>query len=202
VIMSTGTATLDEVQDSVEAFYETGNKQLILLQCTASYPAPLDSINVRAIQTLKTEFDLPTGLSDHSRDPIIAPITAVACGANIIEKHFTLSNRLPGPDHKYAVEPKELADMVRCIHEAEIALGSGKKVMQPIEEELCRFARRSIFAIQNIKTGEIFTLENIAVLRNGNIEPGLPPSLYEQILGKEATHDINIEQGIREGDFR
>jgi len=202
VIMSTGTASLNEVRDSVKAFYETGNEQLILLQCTASYPAPLESINISAINTLKDEFGLPVGISDHSRDPVVVPIAAVACGANVIEKHFTLSNRLPGPDHKYAIEPKELVNLVRCVREAEMALGTGDKVRQPVEEELYRFARRSIFAVRDIRVGETFTKENIAVLRNGKLEPGLPPSLYEQILGKQATHDIHAEQSIREGDLQ
>ena len=108
VIMSTGTATLDEVAASVAVFERTGNAALALLQCTAAYPAPLAAVNVKAIDALAQRFQVPVGLSDYSRDPVVAPLVAVGRGAAILEKHFTLDNRLPGPDHQFAVEPDEL----------------------------------------------------------------------------------------------
>lgn len=201
VIMSTGTANLAEVRESVQHFMETGNENLILMQCTAAYPAPIESLNVRALSTLKKAFGLPSGLSDHSRDPIIGPLAAVGQGANIIEKHFTLSNDLPGPDHRFAVEPEELARMVEKIRQMEKALGTGIKETDPVEEELKRFARRSIFAMKKIQKGELFTRENIAVLRCGNLEPGLEPRFFGIVLGTRARRDIAAEEPILEQDY-
>ena len=200
VIVSTGTADLDEVTRSVEAFRATGNDDLVLLQCTAAYPAPVASLNVRAIATLKDAFGLPAGLSDHSRDPFVAPVAAVALGANALEKHYTLSNSLPGPDHRFAVEPDELAALVRAVRAAEAALGSGEKVADPVEHELRRFARRSIFAVQDIRAGETFTTDNVGILRNGSLEPGLEPVRLGDVLARRARHDIAAETGIREAD--
>ena len=201
VIISTGTASLDEVTATVEEFRRTGNRDLILMQCTGAYPAPLESLNVRAVSTMKTAFGVPVGFSDHSRDPLIGPLAAVAVGANLIEKHFTLSNELPGPDHRFALEPSELRLMIQKVREVENALGSGEKIIQPVEAELRGFARRSIFAIKDIAEGEAFTRENIAILRCGNLPPGLEPECFEEILGKHAQHNISAEQAIRERDY-
>lgn len=200
IILSTGTADLDEVRKAIEWCYEENNEQVVLLQCTASYPAPLNSLNIRAMVTMRERFGVPTGLSDHSRDPMIGPMTAVALGASVIEKHFTLSNRLPGPDHTYAVEPKELAEMVAAIRKVEQALGDGIKVRHPVEHELHGFARRSIYSIQPIKKGERFTTANVAVLRRGKLPPGLDPEHWMRVLGREAAQDIKEGNPIREGD--
>src|SRR5687767_268242 len=127
LIISTGTADLDEVRETVEAVRAAGNDQLIMLQCTASYPAPLESLNLRAMTTMREELDVLVGLSDHSREPLIGPVAAVALGAAVIEKHFTFSNELPGPDHRFAIEPDELRAMVRSIRECQAALGDGQK---------------------------------------------------------------------------
>lgn len=201
VIISTGAADLDEVAETVEEFRRTGNENLILMQCTAAYPASLESLNVRAVATMKSRFGVPVGLSDHSRDPLVGPLAAVAVGANLIEKHFTFSNELPGPDHRFAVEPRELQLMVRKIREVEKALGDGEKAPHPSEAELRRFARRSIFAVRDIKAGEVFTPENIAVLRCGNLTPGLDPKHFPEVLGKRARQDIPAERAIREEDY-
>ena len=190
VIISTGTANLEEVDETVEAFYETGNRDLMLMQCTASYPAPLESLNLRAIATMKNAFGVPVGLSDHSRDPLAGPMASVALGGNLVEKHFTLSNRLPGPDHSFAIEPEELRSMVQKMREVERTLGSGEKAVQSVEAELREFARRSIFATQDIAVGDIFSQENVAVLRRGKLAPGLEPKYYEAVLwqGHAAPH--------------
>jgi len=201
VIMSTGTADLEEVGKSVRQFMETGNRDLILMQCTAAYPAPIESLNVRALSTLKKAFGIPSGLSDHSRDPIIGPLAAVGQGAHVIEKHFTLSNDLPGPDHRFAVEPEELGLMIRKVREMEKALGTGNKETDPVEEELRRFARRSIFATKDIPKGGLFTRQNIAVLRCGNLTPGLEPSFFDTVLGMRARRDIAEEEPILEQDY-
>jgi len=201
VIISTGAANLDEVAETVQEFRRTGNDGLILMQCTAAYPAPLESLNVRAVATMKSIFGVPVGLSDHSRDPLVAPLAAVAVGANLIEKHFTLSNQLLGPDHRFALEPAELHVMVQKLREAEKVLGNGKKVVHPVEAELREFARRSIFAVRDIAPGEEITRENVSVLRCGNLKPGLEPKQLQDILGKRARRKIAAESAIQREDF-
>lgn len=201
VIISTGTANLEEVDETVAAFSGTGNRDLMLMQCTASYPAPVGSLNLRAIATMKEAFGVPVGLSDHSRDPLIGPLAAVAIGANLVEKHFTLSNRLPGPDHSFAVEPAELALMVKRIREVEQALGSGIKEVQPDEGVLRAFARRSIFAIREITAGETLSPDNVAVLRCGEKSPGLEPKYYQELQGKTAKKNLPDGSVIRREDY-
>lgn len=201
LIISTGTAHLAEVAETVEEVRAAGSAELALMQCTGAYPAPLESLNVRAIATMKSAFGVPVGLSDHSRDPLVGPLLAVAVGANLLEKHFTLSNELPGPDHRFAAEPNELCEMVRKVREAEKALGSGEKVVDSSEEELRSFARRSVFSLREIAAGEEFTAGNIAVLRCGNLPAGVEPRRFGEILGRHAGRDIPAEQAIREGDY-
>jgi sialic acid synthase SpsE len=201
VIVSTGTANLDEVAETVSEFRQTGNDQLILMQCTAAYPAPVESLNIRAVAAMKSAFRVPVGLSDHSSDPLVGPLTAVAFGANLIEKHFTLSKELPGPDHRFALEPDELQLMIAKVREAEDALGHGQKVMHPIEGELREFARRSIFAVRDITCGEILTDENIAILRCGKLKGCLEPKRFPELLGKSAQRNISAETAIRKEDY-
>ena len=201
VLMSTGTASLDEVAESVDAFRSAGGTSLGLFQCTAAYPAPLDSINLRAMRTMEDRFGVPAGLSDHSRDPLIAPIAAVALGAAFIEKHFTLSNDLPGPDHRYAIEPGELEAMVAAIRNTELALGTGRKDVQPVEGELRAFARRSIFTMREIAEGETFTADNIAVLRCGQNAAGLPPRAFDDVVGRKAARALDAGCAINAGDY-
>lgn len=190
VIVSTGAANLDEVNETVEIFLQTGNDSLILMQCTASYPAPLEALNVRAVATMKQAFAVPVGLSDHSRDPLVGPLAAVAVGANLIEKHLTLSNRLPGPDHRFALEPAELRLLIEKVREAEKALGSGEKTVHPVEVELRGFARRSIIAVRDIPAGGQLSPENVAVLRCGKLPAGLPPCDYPELLGRQVARPI------------
>jgi N-acetylneuraminate synthase len=200
IILSTGTADLNEVGQAVKWCQAEGNDQVILLQCIASYPAPLSSLNVRALVTMREAFGVPTGLSDHSRDPLIGPMAAAALGANVIEKHFTLSNRLPGPDHAYAVEPEELATMVTAVRNVEAALGSGKKVRHHVEDELHAFARRSIFTTKDIRAGELISEKNVAVLRCGKLGFGLPPQEFSTLLGKKALRDLPKGAALRNDD--
>jgi N-acetylneuraminate synthase len=201
VIVSTGTADLDEVAAMVDAFRATGNRELGLMQCTAAYPAPLESVNVRAVAVLRDAFDVPVGLSDHSRHPTIAPLAAVALGSSMIEKHYTLSNELPGPDHRFALEPAELRQMVEGIRLTEQVLGTGEKVVQPVEQELRSFARRSVFTLREIQPGEVFSDANIAVLRCGNLLAGLQPSKLPEILGKRARRTITAETALQADDY-
>ncbi len=201
VIVSTGAATLEEVAETVDAVRSARHHGLILMQCTAAYPAPLESLNVRTIPAMKAAFEVPVGLSDHSREPLVGPLAAVAVGANLIEKHFTLSNELPGVDHRFAVEPAELRLMVQKIRETERALGDGRKVVHPVEEELRLFARRSIFAVREIARGDALTRDNIAVLRCGKLPAGLPPKQFDEILGRRARRDIPQERAITSDDY-
>jgi N-acetylneuraminate synthase len=201
MIVSTGTAAMDEIATTVEAAHAAGARGLALLQCTAAYPAPLESLNIRALPTMAARFHVPVGLSDHSRDPIVAPIAAVACGASIVEKHFTLSNTLAGPDHRFAVEPPELRLMVERIRQAELVLGTGEKEPNPVEDELRAFARRSIFATRAIAAGEVLSVDNIAVLRCGKRPAGLPPARFAQVLGRRATRDITVDASVQADDL-
>jgi len=202
MIVSTGAAVLDEVLRSVEIIRAEGNEQIVLLQCTAKYPTPLDAVNARALVSLRDATGLPTGLSDHSRDPVLAPVVAVALGACVIEKHFTLSNLLPGPDHAFAVEPVEPRTLVQRVRDAEQALGHGRKETLPEEEELRAFARRSIFAARDIRPGEPLTRENVAVLRCGKLGFGLPPEALESVMGRTTARAIGAEALIRLEDLR
>lgn len=200
VIMSTGAANLSEVGESVDAFREAEGASLVLMQCTAAYPAPMEALDLRSIVTMARAFDVPVGLSDHSRDAVLAPIAAVALGASIIEKHFTLSNDLPGPDHRFAVEPHELEALVKAVRLTEAALGTGAKVVHPAEEELRAFARRSIFAVRDIAAGETFTHQNIAVLRCGKNPRGLEPSQFDAVLSRKAIRPIASGTPIHHAD--
>lgn len=199
-IMSTGTASLSEVGEAVQAFRDTGNDQLILMQCTARYPVPPHALNLLTIPLMRSTFDVPVGLSDHSRGALIGPVAAVALGAAVIEKHFTLSNRLPGPDHVYALEPPELAQMIAAVREAETVLGSGVKEPLPDEMELRSFARRSVFSTRPIAAGERLTADNIAVLRCGKLGYGMHPREYPSLLGRTARRAIEPEALIRTED--
>ncbi|MSQ82853.1 MAG: GNAT family N-acetyltransferase [Myxococcales bacterium] len=189
VLQSTGAADLDEVGQAVaavRAVCPTGELPLVLLQCTAAYPAPVSTAHVRAMVTLREVFGLWTGLSDHTAEPATAAAAAVALGAVCIEKHYTLSKRLPGPDHKFALEPNQLAHMVRCIRQTEAALGSGSKMHDPVEAELRHFARRSVFTTAAVAQGEPFTTANTAVLRRGKLAVGLDPVHYPKVIGRSA----------------
>ncbi len=200
VIMSTGAATMAEIDEAVAVLKEAGCDALVLLQCTAAYPAPPSSINAAAIPALRERFGVQAGLSDHSRDPVAAPMTAAALGAAVIEKHYTLSNRLPGPDHAFAVEPRELGRLVRRVREVEAILGSGLKEVHAVEEELRHFARRSLFTTAAIKAGERLTRENIDVLRRGKQAEGLDPSWLDRVLGATAARDLGPNQPLQAAD--
>lgn len=190
VIMSTGAHQLSEVAEAVEVLRGAGCQALVLLQCTAAYPAPPASINARAVATLREQFGVPSGLSDHSRDPVVAPMAATAMGAVVIEKHFTLSNLLPGPDHAFAVEPRELARLVQRVRDMEAVLGTGRKEVGDVEQELRDFATRSVFTKRDIAAGETFSRDNLDVLRRGKLAWGLAPSAFESVLGRTADRDL------------
>jgi sialic acid synthase SpsE len=200
LIVSTGAGTTEVVEQALAAARDAGAEEIVLLQCTAAYPARLEALNVAALAELRERFDVLVGLSDHSTDPVIAPVLAVGLGASVIEKHFTLDRELPGPDHRFALEPDGLKQMVDAIRRAEIARGSGRKEVHPDEEELRAFARRSIFALRDIAAGEEFDTACVAVLRRGKRGEGLPPSEYSRLLGRRASRAIAAHEPITAAD--
>lgn len=200
--LSTGAATADDIAWAVERFHGQGGRDLCLLQCTAKYPAPLSSIDVTVIDWLRQHFGVAAGLSDHSRDPVIAPVAAVIRGARCVEKHFTLHNALPGPDHPFALTADELTLMVAKIRDAEQVLGDGIKHIRAEERELAAFARRGIQAIRAISAGEVLAEGvNIAILRPGQQSLGIHPRFIEAMEGRPATRAIAIGEGLRPGDW-
>ncbi|MUV85129.1 shikimate dehydrogenase [Natronomonas sp. CBA1123] len=200
IIMSTGAHEFGEVRESVDVLEEAGADDLALLQCVAAYPTPLSEINVQVVRTLQEEFGYPSGLSDHTLDPVTAPSTAVALGASIVEKHFTLDKSMEGPDHEFALEPDQLDRMVTAIRKTVTALGTGEKRVLDVEEELYEKARRAIHAATDIEKGETLTEDHLKILRPGERETGLPPKFYEELLGATTVRKITKGKGIQWSD--
>lgn len=187
IILSTGMASVAEIYEAVQAIHNVGNNQIALLKCTSAYPALPEEMNLRTIPHLSELFDVPVGLSDHTLG-IAVPVAAVSLGACIIEKHFTLSRKNPGPDSAFSLEPQEFSAMVESIHQVEKALG---KISYAIteRENASKIFRRSLFAVKDIKKGDVLTPENVRSIRPGY---GLPPKYLAVILGKTANKDIAI----------
>ena len=192
VILSTGMCELSEVEEAVAVLRENGAGVLTLLHCTTEYPAPIQDVNLKAMKTLAEHFGTAVGYSDHT-EGIEVPVAAVAMGATVIEKHFTLDKNMDGPDHKASLEPKELAEMVRAIRKIEQALGSDKKQVTEREKANRKVARKSIVAARDIKAGEVFTEENLTVKRPGD---GISPMKWTEILGRKAIRDFKKEERI------
>ena len=185
IIMSTGMATLAEIDDAIQAARKAGATQIALLKCTSAYPAPPEEMNLRTVPHLAEAFHVPVGLSDHSLG-IAVPVAAVALGACIVEKHFTLSRDDPGPDSAFSLEPHEFKEMVDAIRVAEEALGE-VSYDEGEKEANSRVFRRSLFVIKDMKAGEVFTDENVRSIRPGY---GLPPKFLKEVLRRCATRDI------------
>jgi len=193
MIISTGMANLSEIEDAINAMRSVGNEDIILLHCNSLYPTPVQIVNLRAMETMRTAFKVPVGFSDHTLG-IHIPIAAVAMGACVIEKHFTLDRNLPGPDHSFAIEPDELKEMVRCIREVEKAKGSGIKEKSNLEsEEMYIKARRSIHAKVDIPKGTKITRDMLIIKRPGY---GIKPKFIDIIVGREAKKDIKEDEWI------
>jgi pseudaminic acid synthase len=185
IIMSTGMASLEEINEAVEAIYATGNRQLALMKCSSAYPAKSEEMNLSTIADMKRRFDIPIGLSDHSMGAFSAA-TAVALGANIIEKHFCISRTIKNPDSSFSMEPDEFKDMVNQVREVEKALGKVTYGVSKQEETNACF-RRSLFVVEDIAAGEEITSQNIRSIRPAY---GLKPKHYKEVLGKHAVHDL------------
>jgi N-acetylneuraminate synthase len=203
IVFSTGAATdLDEVKATVQAIRAEGNDQIVALQCTAKYPAPADAMNLRALATMRRELGVHTGLSDHSREPLTAAVAATALGAVMIEKHYTISRRLPGPDHSFAIEPGELAAMVEAVRGASSMLGSSLKRRHPAENELVNY-RRALYTVKDVKKGDPFVAASIAILRKPGVPtPGLPPDDIGRVLGCRAHRDVPAFTLLEEADIQ
>ena len=187
VILSTGMASIGEVEQAVNVFRAAGNQNLALLHCVSNYPADPADCNLRAMRTLELAFGVPVGFSDHTAGIEVA-LGAVALGACIIEQHFTLDRNLPGPDHQASLEPDELAALVRGIRKVESALGDGCKTRQASEENTAAVARKSLIARRDIQAGKALALEDVSVMRPGT---GLPPSLLPSLIGRTAKTGIS-----------
>lgn len=188
LILSTGLATEEEIAEAVAAARKAGASEIALLKCTSAYPAPPEEMNLRSIPYLVEKFGVPVGLSDHTLG-IAVPVAAVALGACIVEKHFTLSRNIPGPDSAFSLEPDEFRAMVEAIRTAEKALGQPRYGGNP-RENASRVFRRSLFVVKDVKTGDAFTPENVRSIRPGH---GLAPKYLSSVIGKRAT--LNVAAG-------
>ncbi len=191
LILSTGMASMAEIEEAMMAARSVGNNQLIVLQCASLYPSPPEIMNLRAIPTMRAAFGVPTGLSDHTLG-IHVSVSSVAVGAALIEKHFTLDRNLDGPDHPFAIEPDELSDLVKQVRDVEAAMGDGiKRGPSAAEaEEMYSKARRSVVAAEPIPAGTVVERHQLTVKRPGH---GIKPKLIEAIVGRTAAVDIEYD---------
>ena len=194
VILSTGMATFVEIENAIEALEHAGTPRdsITVLHCTTSYPAPLVDVNLKAMQKIGEKFNVAVGYSDHTTG-LETAIAAVALGAKVIEKHFTLDRKLPGPDHKASLEPEELKQMISFIRNIEILLGDGEKKLMPSEVGNLDIARKSIVASKAILKDEIFSENNITTKRPGN---GISPMQWDSIIGSRAKRDYDLDELI------
>lgn len=184
LIISTGMSTLKDIEDCLNLIIDSGTEKnkITLLHCTTEYPAPFTDVNLKAMLTLKENFDVSVGYSDHTKGIEVA-IAAAALGASVIEKHFTLDKNMKGPDHTASLEPGELQEMIKAIRNIDLSLGDGIKHITSSEEKNSVIARKSILAAHDIAEGEIFSEENLAVKRPGS---GINPMRWNEVIGKKA----------------
>lgn len=192
VILSTGMADLEEVKDAILVFKENGIHNITVLHCNTEYPTPYEDVNLNAMMTLKEECKLAVGYSDHTLG-IEIPVAAVALGAEVIEKHFTLDKTLEGPDHQASLEPEELIKMVQAIRRIEVAMGDGVKKPSKSELKNKNIARRSIVAKKDIEAGEVLSADNLTTKRPGN---GISPMRWDDILGSIAKRKFQKDEKI------
>ena len=195
IILSTGMSKLQEIRDAVEILVSSGTKKkdITVLHCTSEYPAPIDEINLNAMQTIRDSLKIKVGYSDHSLG-FVVPIAAVALGAAVIEKHFTLDRSMSGPDHKASIEPNELREMVKSIRIVEKILGNGIKRPLSSEKKNIQIVRKSIVAKNQIKKGDKFTVDNLTVKRPGN---GICPMKWNEVIGQVSPKKFDTDELIR-----
>lgn len=194
IIISTGMAEMQEINDAIEVVVEAGTKpnNITVLHCNTEYPTPMKDVNLTAMNTINKEFQIPVGYSDHTLG-IEIPIAAVALGAIVIEKHFTLDKEMEGPDHKASLEPHELKEMVSAIRNIEVAMGNGIKVPSPSELKNKPIARKSIVASTTIKQGEVFSEKNLTVKRPGT---GISPMKWDEVIGTTSSKNYSSDDLI------
>lgn len=197
IILSTGMANLLEINESINWLVSSGCEKISLMQCTSSYPTEIKDCNLMVIKTLRENFDVPIGFSDHTIDSI-SSITAVGVGAVLIEKHITLDHNLDGPDHSMSMEPKEFQQFVQNIRNAEKSLGSGIKETLPCEENVKKLARKSIVALSDIPKGTSLNFQNVGIKRPGT---GIPPKFIENIIGRKINRSIKEDSIINWDDI-
>lgn len=192
IILSTGMANLSEIEDALEVLQKHGAKDITVLHCNTEYPTPMEDVNLSAMLTIRDAFKVPVGYSDHT-EGVEIPIAAVAIGAKVIEKHFTLDKLMEGPDHRASLEPKELQAMVAAIRNIEQAMGNGKKTPSDSEKKNKAVVRKSIVAARNIREGELLTEENLTVKRPAG---GLSPMRWREVLSQVAKRDFLEDEMI------
>jgi N,N'-diacetyllegionaminate synthase len=194
IIISTGMADMNEIEAAINAVVTAGTSpdKITVLHCNTEYPTPMRDVNLNAMNSIKNKFNVPVGYSDHTLG-IEIPIAAVAMGAEVIEKHFTLDNTMDGPDHKASLEPQELKAMVSAIRNIEKAMGDGVKAPSPSEAKNKPIARKSIVANKDILNGEIFTKKNLTIKRPGT---GISPMKWDEVIGSAATKDYKADDLI------
>jgi sialic acid synthase SpsE len=197
VILSTGMSELSELIEAVSVLNTAGCENPVLLHCVSNYPADAAEVNLRAMQTMRSAFDVPVGFSDHTEGIDVA-LAAVALGACVIEKHFTLDRTLPGPDHRASLEPAELRELVRSIRRVETALGNGRKVPSASELETAKVARRSLVAARDIPAGVTLERSMVVMRRPGT---GMSPGMLETLLNRRAVREIAAGTLLDEGMF-
>lgn len=202
ILLSTGACTETEVAETVGLLADLSIKDLVLLQCTACYPAPLSELSLRAVPYMHQRFGVPAGLSDHSAEPTAAPCAALAAGACVIEKHFTYDKTAKGPDHKFALNPAELKAMIRAIRETECILGRFEKTVAPCEQELRSFTMPALFARSAIAQGELFTDRNVIALRRGNTDAELEAKHLPTLQNKAAQKSYQAQEPISKGELQ
>ena len=195
IILSTGMSNIPEIESAIKALEQAGTprSKITVLHCTTEYPTPMCDVNLRAMQSIQTELSVAIGYSDHTLGIEVA-VAAVAMGATVIEKHFTLDRTLPGPDHKASLEPAELKTMVSSIRNIELALGDGVKQLAPSEAKNILIARKSIVASKDIRIGERFSAENLATKRPGT---GISPMRWDEVIGLTANRNYASDELIQ-----
>ena len=197
MLISTGMSTLAEAKEAIAVIKKAGNNKIIVFHCTTEYPCPLNEVNLRILKTFMGGLDAVVGYSDHTTG-MQASLMAVTLGANIIEKHFTLDKNMEGPDHKASMEPVEFKQMVAQLKNVEMILGSEIKKPSVSEKKYIGIARKSLVTARDIKKGEKFTRENLAIKRPGT---GLAPKLYDKVLGKIAKVEIKADTLVDKSMF-
>ena len=197
MIISTGMSTLEEVKDAISTCYKAGNQDLVILQCTANYPADIKNSNVKVIKFYRDNLKVIPGYSDHTIGKI-SSICAVAIGAKVVEKHFTLDKNLPGPDHQASMEPAELKDFIQSIRESEVAVGNGRKTITGEEKQNKLRLQKSVVTINKLTKGQIISKDNIAIKRPAD---GIPPKYFYKLFGIKVKKNVPADFPLKFSDL-